>query len=84
MEAVDVLLGGDSLQDLAAVNLGGEGQLHENSVNAVSRIEIVDKLDEFSGRRLRRRSYRFAIDTHLAAGFDLVANVDFRGGVVSD
>ena len=84
MEAVDILVGVDGLDDLEAVDVLGERHLDQDAVNGRIAIKFADEGEErcFAGFR------RELVFDRLHADFDglegLVLDVDFAGWVFAD
>ncbi len=84
METVGVLARVDRFEHPARIDVQRQRHLHQNSVDIVAGVELVDEREQFFGRdRFRRRQF-FTENSQLCAGFDLVADVDFGAGVVAD
>ena len=84
MEAVDILRGVDRFKNLFRIDLRRQRELHEDSVDIVARVEILDQFEEFvRGNRGGRRDVE-AGEAELAAGRDFAVHVDFRRRVVAD
>ena len=83
MEAVDIFLRRDRQQHLLGVDLRGQRQLHQDAVDLVAPVQIVDQGQQLVGGDVVGRRVLLAVDTELLAALHLVANVDLRGRIVS-
>ena len=60
-----------------------QGKLHQDTVNIVTLVQSAHHLQQlFCGDGIGRRKL-FAVDAELFTGFDLVADVNLRGRIVS-
>ena len=83
MESIDVLGRVDGHQYCFRVDLGGQGQLHEDPIDIVAPVEFFDQSEQFRSRgRLRRREL-FAVDAHFFTGFDFAPHIDLGCGMVA-
>ena len=83
MEAVDVFFRRDGQQNFLGVNLRGQGQLHQNAVDLIAAVQIVDQRQQLAGSDIVSGRVLLAVDAKLLAGFHLVANVDFGSWIVT-
>ena len=83
VEAVDVLRGRHEARGGAAVELLRQGELDEDAVDVVIRVELLDELAKLVGRGLRRQPVVVALDAGLEGSPVLVVDVDVRRGVVA-
>ncbi len=83
MEAVDVLFGGDGQQDALGIHLRRQGELHQDAIDIVARVELLHNGKEFSGRDGFGRLDAFRVNAEVFAGLDLVAHVDLGRGIVA-
>ena len=84
MEAVDVLRRRHEARGGAAVELLRQGELDEDAVDVVIRVQLLDELAKLVGRGLGRQPVVVALDAGLDSGAVLVVDVDVRRGVVAD
>ena len=86
MEAVDVLLSADALEDLRLVrgNLLGQRQLHEDAMDLHVGVERIDLRDELVFCRRLGHLNDFGVDAERLARLVLVAHVDLRGRIRAD
>ena len=86
MEAVDVLLWADALEDLRLVrgNLLGQRQLHEDAMDLHIGVERIDLRDELVFCRRLGHLNDFGVDAERLARLVLVAHVDLRGRIRAD
>ena len=83
VEAVHILGGRDGFNDLVIVNVLGQGQLHQNAVNAgvvVQRCHAGQQLG-FGHRGIVL--FQHGVKAHVFAGLDLVAHIDLGSLVVA-
>ena len=83
MEAVDVLFGGEGVDDLLFVDVARQRELDEDAVDARIPVEPVDDAEEFGFGDVAAISERLGVDAHFEGGFLLAAHVRGRGGVVA-
>ncbi len=83
MEAVDILRRIDRHQHFLGINLGGQGQLHQDAVDLIAAVQIVDQVEQFHCGGGFGQSMLFAIEANFFTSLYLAANVDFRRGVVA-
>src|SRR5580704_6701835 len=84
MEAVNVFSGVDGHQHFFCVDMRRQWQLHQNAVNFVAVVEVMNQSEQCSSRRSFGRRVLLAVDADFLGGFDLTANVDLRRRVVTD
>ena len=65
------------------VDLRGQRQLHQNAVDLVAAVQIVDQRQQLGGGDAVGRRVLLAVDAKLLAALHLVADVDFRSGIVA-
>jgi hypothetical protein len=83
MESVNIFVGEDGVEHAAGVDVGGEGELDEDSVNVVAGVEAVDEREHFVGSGGVGRSEEIAEDAELFAGANFGADVNFRSWIVA-
>ncbi len=49
MKAVDVFFGRDGVENFLGVHLRWQGHLHQNAVDIILAVEIVDEREQFAG-----------------------------------
>ena len=84
MEAVDVLVGSDCLEETLGVDVLRQRKLDEDAVDVVAGVELGDEGEHLVGGDALGRRDHLAEDAELAAGLYLAANVDLRGGNLAD
>ena len=83
MKSVHVFLRRYCEQHLLGINLGRQWQLHQDAVDLIAPVQVLDQRQEFLGRDVVGRRVLLTVDTKLFAAFHLVANVNFRRRVVA-
>ena len=84
MKAVHVLVRVDPLNDVQRIDMSGQGQLHENAVNARVVVAAVNQRQQFLLARIRRKVVIDRRYSCVCAGGTLVSNIDMRSRVLSD
>ena len=84
MKSVDVFCGVDGHQDFLCIHLRRQRQLHQDAVDIVAAIEIVDQNQQVLGGCRFGRRVLLAIDAELFAGFDFAAYVDLGGMIAAN
>ena len=84
MQTIDVLVGGNALYHRQLRQLGRQGQLHEDAVDARIGIEPVDKREHGGGAAVGRECIFLGAYPDFVAGLDLVAHINLRRGIVAD
>ena len=83
VEAVHILGGGDGFDDLVVVNMLGQGQLHQNAVDAGVVVQRFDAGQQLGFSHGSVVLFQHGMKAHVFAGLDLVAHIDLRGLVVA-
>ena len=84
MEAVDILVRVDGVDDGLFLDVIGQGQLHQDAVDRPVGIQFGDETEQVC---LRRVDVQPVLETFHAAGdrlFRLVADIDLAGGILAD
>ena len=68
----------------AEIDVRGQGHLHEDGVDALLLVQLIDDGEQFGGGDGDGRRVLLAVDAQVVAGFDLVADVDLAGRVLAD
>ena len=76
MEAVNVLLRRNRQQHFLRVHLRRQRQLHQDAVDLVAPVEIVNQRQQLVRGHVVAGRVLLAVDTGLLAALDLVADVD--------
>src|ERR1039458_5267995 len=84
MKSVDVFGGVNRHQHFLCVDLSGQRQLHEYSVDIFAPVDIFHERQQFGGGGGFGRGQFLAVDADFLAGFDLPAHVNLRSRIVSD
>src|SRR5688572_5604825 len=84
MEAVDVLDRVYGTDDPVLVDLLGKRKLYENAGDAIVAVQLLDDIEQLTLRDRRVEVVVDRLDADFATRFLLAANVDGRGGVVTD
>jgi len=84
MEAVNIFLGRDGVEEGLGVNLLGQRKLDEDAVDVVAGVELGDEGEHLGGGDGVGRGDEVAEDAQFLAGFDFAADVNLRGGHVAD
>ena len=82
MKAVDILRRIHRHQHFFGIDLRGQRQLDQDSVDVVAPIEMVDEGQQLGSRGGFRRSVLLAEDTHFFTALHFAANVNLRRGIV--
>ena len=77
MKSVDVFCGVDGHQDFLCIHLRRQRQLHQDAVDIVAAIEIVDQNQQVLGGCRFGRRVLLAIDAELFAGADAILSLDW-------
>ena len=83
VEGIYILFGVDSEQDLFLIKVLRQGQLHQNAVNALVMIQLVDQREQLRLGRISRKLEALRVKADLLAGAVLVAHVNLRCGVLT-
>ena len=83
MKSVHVLLRRHREQHLLGVHLGRQRQLHQDAVDLIAPVQVLDQRQELLGGDVVGRRVLLTVDAKLLAAFHLVANVNFRRGMVA-
>ena len=78
MEAVDVLVRRDRLEQPLGIDVLRQGQLDQDAVDVVARVQLGDQRQHLVSRNALGRRQHLAEDTQFPAGLYLAANVDLR------
>src|ERR1700722_3680778 len=84
MKAGDILGWIDGQEDSFRIDLPGQRQLHQDAVDFVASIQVVNKRKQLLSARGLSRRVLLAIDPDLFGGLYFAANIDFRSGIVAD
>ena len=84
VEAVDVLVGIDAVEHPLLVDLPGERELHQDAVDRVLGVELVEQGEELVLGGLGGEPEGAAQHADLGAALDLAAHVGLGGGIVAD
>ena len=76
MESVNVLCGDYSLDDFGRVDLLGHGELHQDPVDCIVSVELVDEIENFLLGGLCRKIIGLGDKSAFLAGLSLVADID--------
>src|SRR5690606_28975100 len=82
-KTVDILLRANGVDHRLVVQVGRQGQLHQDAVDAGIAVEIVDQIHQYRGAGVDGQSVLPGLDAQLLAALDLVGDVDVAGGVVT-
>src|SRR5260370_37745920 len=80
MKTIHIFCGIDRLEDPARIDLTGQGQLHQYTVNVIAAIQVANKLQNLAGGNALRRRKEPAPQPKLLACSDLTSNVNLIGG----
>jgi hypothetical protein len=83
VEAVHVLGGGDGFNHLVRINVGGQGQLHQDAVDARVIVERIHAGQQFGLGHRGIVLLQHRVQARVGAGLDLVAHVDLAGLVIT-
>ena len=84
MEAVDVLVRRDGVRHLRLVDVPRQRKLHEDPVDLVVRVQLVDEGEHVGLRGVGRQPDVAGVDPRLGRCLVLPRDVDVRGRVVAD
>ena len=84
MEAVDVLIRGNEVDDLLGADVFRQGQLDEEAVVAVVAVEAVDLAEDLLLGRVGRHADRRLEDADLLGGLGLGRHIGDRSGILAD
>ena len=84
VEPVHVLRRVDRERDLRLVHVLGQRQLHEDPVDAVVRVQLVEQVQHLALGRRRGKAVIPRLDPGLGARVVLLRHVDVRRGIVPD
>ncbi len=84
MKTVDVLVDRDRSQHGPDVEMRGQGQLNQDSVDGGIGVEPLDPADHGGAVDSGIELVQLRMNADLGAGLDLVVDVDARNGVVAD
>ncbi len=84
VETVDILFRGDRLDDLVAVDVRRQRQLHQNAVDTRIAVQFVDARQQIGFRQIGRIAVERRAEAVVIARFDLIAHIDFAGRIVAD
>ena len=84
VEAVNVLVGGDGLDDRLFVYLGRQGKLDENAVEFRVPVQFLDTGKDLLFRGVRRQFLDERVDARGGAGFRFLFHVDAGGRIGAD
>ena len=76
MKTINVLVRGHSLQQLLHVDVLGQWQLNQNSIDVVARIQLLHQCQHLAGCNALGRRQHLAVDSQLAAGLYFASNVN--------
>ena len=77
-------VGIDGFEQARGIDVRGQRKLDEDAVDLVAGVEGATSVEQFLGGDARGRRVHLAVDAELAAGFDLAADVNLRGGDFAD
>ena len=83
MKAVHILRRINCHEDLLGIHLWRQGKLHQDAVDFVPPVQILNQAKQFGGRNGVRWGVLLAVDAQFFAALDLAANIDFRGRIVA-
>ena len=84
MKSVDVLVRLDSFQDIGAVDLLRQGQLHQQTVDSGIGVQLVDVTRQFRVWRIRWKVSYVRLETDFCTVLLLGAYIDGRRSIVAD
>jgi hypothetical protein len=76
-------LAGDGFDDLVVVDVLGQGQLHQDAVNAGVVVQRFDTCQQFGFGHGGVVLFQHRVEAHVFAGLDLVAHIDLGSLVVA-
>ena len=83
MEAIDVFRRIDALDDRRAADVCGQRQLHQDAVDALVSVELIDQCEKLRLGSRCRQVVGEGHDADLLAGATLAAHVNPGGGVIA-
>lgn len=91
-DAVNVFLGRYHVEDIELVGTGGmvffnlarQRELHEHAVELAAPAEFCDLFFQIVGGNVFRKEFELGLHLQFGAGFDLLLDVAFGSGIVSD
>ena len=83
-EAVNILVGRDGVDDLLLVDMLGQRELDDETVNLVVVVEEVDDLEQFGFVDIFGKTIDGREESDLGAGFLFVGDIGLAGAVVAD
>ena len=78
MEAVDIFFRSNRKQNARGIDLRRQRKLHQDAVNFVPVIELVDEIQQFFGCRGGAGSQRFAVDAEFGRSLGLAPDINLR------
>ena len=84
MEAVDVFIRRDALENFDVIDPCRQGQLNQNTVDGLIGIQGVDKLQQLGFAGGFREIVRAGDEAHFFTCFALAADINLRGRVATD
>lgn len=84
MEAVDVFIRRDALENFDVIDPCRQGQLNQNTVDGLIGIQSVDKLQQLGFAGGFREIVRAGDEAHFFTCFALAADINLRGRVAAD
>ncbi|MNC33920.1 hypothetical protein D3C75_823310 [compost metagenome] len=84
MEAVNILLHSDSINDRFLLNMLRKRQLDKNSVNVVTAVQISHKREQLFLASRSSQSVHFGMEAQFYAGFLFIADIDLRSRIFTD
>ena len=83
MKTVDVFGRTDGFNDALGVDVSGQGQLHQDAMDAAVVVQGIDASEQIGLTHLRRVALQNRVHAGVFAGLDLVTHIHLRGGVVT-
>ena len=84
VQPVDVLVRVDRGDDARLVDVRRQRELHEDPVDRVVRVQLLEQLEDLALRRRLGQPVVARLDARLLRGLVLPADVDVRRGIVAD
>src|SRR5690606_41697041 len=82
-KTVDILLRANGADHRLVVQVGRQGQLHQDAVDSGIAVEIVDQIHQYRGAGVGGMTVLPGRDAQLLAAHDRVGDVYVAGGVVT-